>query len=475
MPIKTNKTHKSLHFNKIFLLSLISIMVVLVVTFITITYKNNTVSKAENLKIIGGRDVLPGEYPYVVRIPLPSGRCTGVLIHPRWILTAAHCISDDPEEKPKYVDFELLNNDDGKYYHYTVNVLKAIKHQYYSYEQNKDDYTISNDISLLLLENEIIDIPIPKIPKPGIDDDLYYSGNMFTVLGWGYKGYTPTTIPAENQSDREWKRCAQFADSQGCNGEGFDYNCRFHFYCNLCIPFNETYFNQNIKVEDTDCNLFRKKIEAIKKDNTVQPIEKQTSYPIYPDILQVIEFPIISPSLSKYPNQYVGGYLDERTLLYNHGVGDSGGPALITKNNILYLIGLTSSGPFRDREGFVGTGEAYYTRVLDYYDWIEDELKSMIHPPAKPHPLPLVYSFNIDYQWDNCYKYKTESQCYQNRDSCGYYSGCDLCLPWDNMDLWDKFMKNDCDYLENTLDERIKQKQDYERIRRQRMERYIPI
>ena len=45
-------------------------------------------------KIIGGREVAPGEWPFVVRVDA-SLRCTGSLVAPNWVLTAAHCLVDD--------------------------------------------------------------------------------------------------------------------------------------------------------------------------------------------------------------------------------------------------------------------------------------------------------------------------------------------------------------------------------------------
>ena len=45
-------------------------------------------------KIIGGREVAPVEWPFVVRVDA-SRRCTGSLVAPNWVLTAAHCLVDD--------------------------------------------------------------------------------------------------------------------------------------------------------------------------------------------------------------------------------------------------------------------------------------------------------------------------------------------------------------------------------------------
>ena len=45
-------------------------------------------------KIIGGREVAPGEWPFVVWVDA-SYLCTGSLVAQNWVLTAAHCLVDD--------------------------------------------------------------------------------------------------------------------------------------------------------------------------------------------------------------------------------------------------------------------------------------------------------------------------------------------------------------------------------------------
>jgi V8-like Glu-specific endopeptidase len=160
--------------------------------------KRTLSSKAELNKIIGGRDAMEGEFPFVALVTYePSYQmCTGVLIDPEWVLTAAHCVYKS-QENYLYVSVNMTNikSAQNKY----IKVYPIIHEKY-------DSDTVANDIALLRLEEKVTDVVPASLPSRNwtkASDYMYYPGTEVTVVGWGCVGISPmrkTTINPDSSN-----------------------------------------------------------------------------------------------------------------------------------------------------------------------------------------------------------------------------------------------------------------------------------
>ena len=134
-------------------------------------------------KIIDGREVAPGEWPFVARVGDSSGLCTGSLVAPNWILTAAHCLRDhdgsvtDPSDISVFLGYDW---DKGVCENTREEIGRVIIHpDYYSAGAG-----FRNDAALVEILRPAAADPV-KILTPGDEAWLAPSGTTATVIGWG--------------------------------------------------------------------------------------------------------------------------------------------------------------------------------------------------------------------------------------------------------------------------------------------------
>ncbi|CAG9558165.1 unnamed protein product [Danaus chrysippus] len=142
----------------------------------------------ENLRIVGGRDALPGEFPYVLVIGLsvllPNNSkiyepyCSCACLKPTWTLTAAHCVESSrspniPETAESVLRYHKTSNEVGY-----AKILSIFINPTYTESPN---FWLHNDVGLLKTES----IDIPTYGKlSAVDYTTLYGFQIFAV-GYG--------------------------------------------------------------------------------------------------------------------------------------------------------------------------------------------------------------------------------------------------------------------------------------------------
>jgi secreted trypsin-like serine protease len=164
-------------------------------------------------RVIGGRKAEVGEWPWQVKILAPdseqrgryAGHCGGSLIAPRWILTAAHCLSSGRAGQQDLFARDLLIVEGKTKMDRVVSVIGddkvGIKVEGAMVHEGFDRKTFSNDIALIHLAKPAVS-KTASLAGPA-DAPLEKEGGRAIVTGWGYTkadhGWDEKYLPTELQ------------------------------------------------------------------------------------------------------------------------------------------------------------------------------------------------------------------------------------------------------------------------------------
>ncbi|NKK62256.1 trypsin-like serine protease [Rhizobium leguminosarum bv. viciae] len=147
-------------------------------------------------RVIGGQAAKKGEWPWQVKILAPDpeqrgrfgGHCGGSLISPRWILTAAHCVTSGRSGKQDLFARDLLIVEGKSKIDKVIAVdgpdKPGLAVEEVIIHEDFDRKVFANDIALIKLSE-------PAKSKPAIlasasDDEVEAAGHPAVVTGWGY-------------------------------------------------------------------------------------------------------------------------------------------------------------------------------------------------------------------------------------------------------------------------------------------------
>lgn len=150
-------------------------------------------TEANNVRIIGGDEAQLQQYPFISGVvgkgdAASNVFCGASVIAPQWILTAAHCLEENPVASAYDVIVNTANLDNATAQN-RVAVTEVIMHPAY------DGGNVVNDMALLKLARNVDATPVRVATQA--DSALFSEGQPVSVAGWGNLSTSGESFPSQ--------------------------------------------------------------------------------------------------------------------------------------------------------------------------------------------------------------------------------------------------------------------------------------
>jgi secreted trypsin-like serine protease len=152
-------------------------------------------------RIIGGHPAQDGAWPWMVALLQSAVAdryfaqfCGASLIDDDWVLTAAHCVTDDNGFPRSASEIDVLagQNDLSGTGGQRIRAQRIVVHP------NYDIFTLANDIALIKLSAPLNIEPV-RLPGMTFDNPIFPPGMLTTAIGWGSLNPAGTIYPDDLQ------------------------------------------------------------------------------------------------------------------------------------------------------------------------------------------------------------------------------------------------------------------------------------
>jgi secreted trypsin-like serine protease len=158
---------------------------------------------AESKRIVGGSPAPAGAWPSIAYLrgdyhdgngDAQGSACTGSVVAPQWIVTAAHCTMGEQGEVPAHMEATLGVTDPNDPAGESIAVDRFVPDPSY------DSEAVRNDVGLVHLAQPTSRPPMPLATTAGVAAGLYSSpAGVPNAAGWGAVDEDGTQIPSQLQ------------------------------------------------------------------------------------------------------------------------------------------------------------------------------------------------------------------------------------------------------------------------------------